>query len=144
MALHETLESLQESFTATGPRLTTTNLVVQGIGIFHPVIYLVLESVGCPRLACDTRYDFEYEYRKSGRRFCQTHVYTRPHRGKLVSKRTFPSRDKVCDSVSRTRVRALLHILSTFPRSRTSPALPSVVWRHLQPATADGPCTSGP
>ena len=60
---------------ATGPRLTTTNLVVQGIGIFHLVIYLVLESVGCPHLACDTRDDFEYEYRKSGRRFCQTQVY---------------------------------------------------------------------
>ena len=46
---------------ATGPRLTTTNTVLQGSGILDLVIYLVLESAGCSRPACENIENFEYE-----------------------------------------------------------------------------------
>ena len=111
---------------ATRPGCTTNYTVVPGNVILDLVYYVGLEAGACLRLAGQTRDDFEYGNRKSGRRFCQTHVLRSPKVLKVVSKRTFAVPWPVCHSVSRTRVRALLPILSTLPRSRTSPAPPQV------------------
>ena len=60
--------------TATRPGCTTNYTVVPGNVILDLVYYVGLEAGACLRLAGQTRYDFEYGNRKSGRRFCQTHV----------------------------------------------------------------------
>ena len=111
---------------ATRPGCTTNYTVVPGRVILDLVYYVGLEAGACRRLAGQTRDDFEYGNRKSGRRFCQTHVLRSPKVLKVVSKRTFAVPWPGLPQLSRNRVRALLPILSTLPRSRTSPAPPQV------------------
>ena len=73
---------------ATRPGCTINYTVDPGNVILDLVYYVGLEAGACLRLAGQTRDDFEYGNRKSGRRFCQTHVSRSPKVLKVVSKRT--------------------------------------------------------